>query len=173
MRLLPAAIDASLAVGDLAAAGTACAELEALARNVGTEFLVATAAQARGVVALAEGDTATALAAARRSAAIWRALGAPYDVARADALIGARLPRARRRGDRGAPARGDAREALRALGAAPDAERVAALGPGERPAAGHGLSARELEVLRRVASGATNKAIAAELVLSERTMIAT
>ncbi|HEY1316774.1 MAG TPA: LuxR C-terminal-related transcriptional regulator, partial [Gaiella sp.] len=34
----------------------------------------------------------------------------------------------------------------------------------------HGLTPRELDVLRRVASGATNKAIAAELVLSERTV---
>ena len=34
----------------------------------------------------------------------------------------------------------------------------------------HGLTARELEVLRLVAAGETNKAIAAELVLSERTV---
>ena len=34
----------------------------------------------------------------------------------------------------------------------------------------HGLTARELEVLRLVAAGRTNKAIAAELVLSERTV---
>ncbi len=34
----------------------------------------------------------------------------------------------------------------------------------------HGLTARELQVLRLVTAGATNKAIAAELVLSERTV---
>ena len=43
-----------------------------------------------------------------------------------------------------------------------------------RPAAGassrHGLTPRELQVLRLVAAGTTNKAIAAELVLSERTV---
>jgi DNA-binding NarL/FixJ family response regulator len=39
-----------------------------------------------------------------------------------------------------------------------------------RDTGGHGLSARELQVLRLVATGATTKAIAAELVLSERTV---
>jgi DNA-binding NarL/FixJ family response regulator len=34
----------------------------------------------------------------------------------------------------------------------------------------HGLTERELEVLRPLAAGATNKAIAAELVLSVRTV---
>jgi DNA-binding NarL/FixJ family response regulator len=39
-----------------------------------------------------------------------------------------------------------------------------------RVAAAHGLSPRELQVLRLVAGGATNRSIAAELVLSERTI---
>jgi DNA-binding NarL/FixJ family response regulator len=53
------------------------------------------------------------------------------------------------------------------LRAAPDAARVEArLGR----AGAHGLTPRELQVLRLVAAGETNKAIAAELVLSERTV---
>ena len=59
-----------------------------------------------------------------------------------------------------------ARETLAALGAAPDLARLDAPPARDR----HGLSARELEVLRLVASGAGNKAIAAELVLSEKTI---
>jgi DNA-binding NarL/FixJ family response regulator len=60
-----------------------------------------------------------------------------------------------------------AREAFRRLGAATD---LVALDHAGGAADDHGLTARELEVLRRVAAGATNKAIAAELVLSERTV---
>jgi len=62
------------------------------------------------------------------------------------------------------------RETLAALGATPDLERIDALvQTGARPDT-HGLTARELQVLRSVAAGATNKSIAAELVLSERTV---
>ena len=52
------------------------------------------------------------------------------------------------------------------LGAAPDLARLGSL----TGAAPHGLSARELEVLRHVAAGKTNREIAAELVVSEHTV---
>ena len=57
-----------------------------------------------------------------------------------------------------------ARDAYVALGAAGDVARL------DGADAGHGLTPRELQVLRLVAGGATNRAIAAELVLSERTV---
>ncbi|HET9736971.1 MAG TPA: helix-turn-helix transcriptional regulator, partial [Solirubrobacteraceae bacterium] len=60
-----------------------------------------------------------------------------------------------------------ARHTFQALGAAPDVARVEALAGG---AMRHGLTPRELEVLRLVAEGRTNRAIADELVLSERTV---
>jgi DNA-binding NarL/FixJ family response regulator len=63
-----------------------------------------------------------------------------------------------------------ARGTFAELGAAPDLARVEALSRGAAPGDPHGLTSRELEVLRLVAAGATNKAIAAELVLSERTV---
>jgi DNA-binding NarL/FixJ family response regulator len=63
-----------------------------------------------------------------------------------------------------------ARSAFAELGAAPDIARVDSLAQPEDTAATHGLTPRELQVLRLVAAGRTNKAIAAELVVSERTI---
>jgi DNA-binding NarL/FixJ family response regulator len=62
-----------------------------------------------------------------------------------------------------------AREVFEALGALPDLDRVDALQPRSAPTAG-GLTARELEVLRLVAAGRTNRAVATELVISEKTV---
>jgi DNA-binding NarL/FixJ family response regulator len=59
-----------------------------------------------------------------------------------------------------------ARAVFEELGAAPELRRIASLGGDDM----HGLTRRELQVLRLVAAGETNKAIAAELVLSERTV---
>jgi len=56
------------------------------------------------------------------------------------------------------------------LGAAPDAARVDSLTASPQAAARYGLTQRELQVLRLVARGATNRSIAAELVLSDRTI---
>jgi DNA-binding NarL/FixJ family response regulator len=62
-----------------------------------------------------------------------------------------------------------ARDAFATLGAAPDIASIDAQA-GRASREPHGLTARELEVLRLVAAGQTNKSIAAELVLSERTV---
>jgi DNA-binding NarL/FixJ family response regulator len=63
-----------------------------------------------------------------------------------------------------------AREVFARLGAAPDLVRVDSLTRRGASGVAHGLTARELQVLRLVAAGETNKAIAAELVLSQRTV---
>jgi ATP/maltotriose-dependent transcriptional regulator MalT len=160
-RLLPAAVEVMVAAGDLDAARAAAEELgrrAAAAGDVGT--LGAIVAQARGTIALAEGDAAAALPLLRRTAQVWQELEAPYEAARLRALLAEAL---RVAGDDEAAAleAEAARDAFAVLGVvAPAAVRR---GRGE-------LTDRELEVLRLVAAGETNKAIATRLVLSERTV---
>jgi DNA-binding CsgD family transcriptional regulator len=96
----------------------------------------------------------------------WEELEAPYEAARVRVLVGKAC---RELGDHDAAALDfdPARHAFEGLGAAPDVARVEALAGGDTR---HGLTPRELEVLRLVAEGRTNRAIAEELVLSERTV---
>ena len=63
-----------------------------------------------------------------------------------------------------------ARAAFALLGAEPDVAPIDKLARQPSSSASHGLTRRELEVLRLVAAGKTNKAIAAALHLSERTI---
>jgi DNA-binding NarL/FixJ family response regulator len=63
-----------------------------------------------------------------------------------------------------------ARRVFKQLGAAPDLIRVERLSQRSAPKAACGLSAREVEVLRLVATGKTNRAIADELFISEKTV---
>jgi len=167
-RLLAGLVDVALALKDLDAAGAASDELEAIARDFGTSALDATAATARGAHRLAEDDVPGALQSLRRACAIWQELKLPYETARARMLYGAAL--------RAAGDEEDARLELRAamaaferLGAAPEAARAAEL-LGEVDELPRGLTAREAEVLRLVATGKTNRDIAVELVISEHTV---
>jgi DNA-binding CsgD family transcriptional regulator len=168
-RLLPACAEIAIAAGDLDGAREPCEELERIAGGHEVGVLRTIAAQTRGAIDLAAGDAERALVSLRAAWRVWEEIDAPYEAARVRALMGAAC---RELGDHDSAKLEfeAARRAFERLGAAPDAERVAALAGaagGEDP---RGLSARELQVLRLVASGCTNKAIAAELVLSERTV---
>jgi DNA-binding CsgD family transcriptional regulator len=162
-RLLPACAEIMLAAGDLDTARRACEELAEIAAGYEVGILGAIVAQTQGAVELAAGEARTALPALRFAWRVWEEIEAPYEAARVRELMGAAC---RALGDEDAAALEleAARRAYAELGAAPDAARLG--GEGKT----HGLTARELEVLRLVAAGRTNKAIAAELVLSERTV---
>jgi DNA-binding CsgD family transcriptional regulator len=169
VRLLPAHVEIMVEIGDLEEARRARAELSEIASGLGAAVLETTAAQAEGAVELAAGNAHRALAPLRRASREWQALGAPYEAARARVLIALAC---RKLGDEdGARLELEAARAeFERLGAVSDAARVDALG--RPPSAGdaHGLTAREREVLTLIATGRTNRAIATQLFISEKTV---
>jgi DNA-binding CsgD family transcriptional regulator len=168
-RLLPALVEILVGADDTENARGACDELEEIAARFDTGVLRAAAAQARGALDLAEGASRESLIHLRRAWKVWQALEIPYASARARELIGLAC---RAVGDRdgGRLELEAARDAYEALGAAPDLARVEALLLPRERGATRGLSPRELQVLRLVAAGNSNKAIAAELSLSVKTI---
>lgn len=168
-ELLAARVEIDLAADDLDGARAARDELAGIAERYESDALVAMADQARGAVDLADGEPATALSAARRASSVWRRVEAPYLAARARVLAGLAC---RALGDEeGCGLELDAaRAGFQRLGAAPDLERVAALAGAIGSRGAGPLTSRQAEVLRLVAAGKTNRAIADELSISRRTV---
>jgi DNA-binding CsgD family transcriptional regulator len=164
-RLLPAFVEIMVAVGEVESARRACRELEELAGVYESAMLAALVAHAEGAVHLADGDAPAALVALRRAGETWLALEAPYEIARTRVLVGEAC---RLLGDEEAAVleHEAARGIFERLGAKPDLARFEAPSTG----AAHGLSPRELEVLRLVAAGKSNREVAAALVISEHTV---
>ncbi len=168
-RLLPAYVEIALAADDLEGARLGADELSQVAADLSAPLLRATAALAEGAVQLASEQPSRALDSLLSAWGLWQEISAPYEAARTRVLIG----RARRQlGDSvSASMEFDAAVwAFRQLGAAHDIVRLERLvASGDLVPAGP-LTAREVEVLRLVATGATNRAIAVDLVLSEKTV---
>lgn len=168
-RLLSACVEIMIEIGAIDEARSACSELEQIAETFDTGMLGAIAAQARGAIALADGDPQAALSPLRRAWLIWQEAEAPYMGARVRMLAGLAC-RALGDEDGASLELAAASAAFAQLGAMPDLARIASLSKGASPADAHGLTARELQVLRLIAAGHTNKAVAAQLFLSEKTV---
>lgn len=161
-RVLGAFVEIMCLAGDAEAALGAAQEFEAIAAELKMPFLRAMASTALGRAQLATADARSALTTLRASWRTWSELGIPYEAALARALIAdACAALGDEDGER--MERDAARATFEQLGAALD------LAPRSRRAP-DGLTARELEVVRLLATGATNRAIARALKISEKTV---
>lgn len=168
-HLLGAQAEVALAANQVPTARAAADELATIAAGIDVPLLRATAMYADGAVTLAEGDARTALGCLRSAWTHWQELQAPYHGARVRVLIGEAC-RALGDEDTAEMELDAARWVFQELGAAPDLARVQQLSTRRAAATPGGLSLREAQVLQLVAAGKTNRAIADELFLSEKTV---
>ena len=168
-RALIAAVEILLAANDVEGASAAATELADIAVAVGAPVLDAASAHANGAVLLATENVAGASASLRRACEGWRELSMPYDEAGAHVLLAAVFER---RGD----ADGHrleiaaARRRFTELGAEHCLTRLAEQTGSAPPAQTGPLSEREVQVLRLLASGKTNREVAEALFISEKTV---
>ncbi|MGH3024163.1 MAG: LuxR C-terminal-related transcriptional regulator [Gaiellaceae bacterium] len=167
-NLLPAYVEITLACGDVEEARAASGELAEIAAGYESALLAALVAHARGASELAAGDARSALASLRQAVDTWQELEAPYDAARARALV-AEACRALGDEDAAALELEAARDAFAALGAVPDLARIDDAA-GRRAGNVYGLTPRQVEVLRLLSAGKSNREIAESLVISEHTV---
>jgi ATP/maltotriose-dependent transcriptional regulator MalT len=167
-RVLDAYVEIVLAAGDLAAARTAANELASIAARHDIPFLRALWYRSSGAVLVAEGNAREALEELRKSLIVWCELQAPYEASRVRFLMALAY---RKLGDEenALLELNEVRQAFKRLGATAEVSRVDLLLKDTAKGTGP-LTQREVQVLRLVASGMTNRKIANKLFISEKTV---
>jgi DNA-binding CsgD family transcriptional regulator len=167
--VLAACVEITTATGDVSTARAAAAELSTLAQQLPSSFLEALSAQAAGRLALAEAEPGGVLQRLRAAWMAWQAIDVPYEAARTRELIGLACLQI---GDRDAAELEfeAARRVFLRLDASPDLTRLNGLTKSSRRATEPALTPREIEVIRLIATGKTNRTIAHDLAISERTV---
>jgi len=168
-RVLESAVEIMIASSDIGAARTAANELTEIARHFEAPQLHAMSMRAEGSVLLAEHDAKAALAALRRAWSIWCELDAPYEAARTRVLM-AMACGEMDDCDTGRLELDLACEVFQKLGAAPDLARAQAISIEKTASSDTPLTTREIEVLKLIASGKSNRAIGIKLGISEKTV---
>lgn len=168
-KILPVYVEIMLAAQELQLAEKAAGELLDTATRLKAPFLEAIAAQTQGNVLLARAKPDAALKYLRQSHFLLTQLEASYESARTQVLIGLACQKL---GDEDTASMEfkAARWIFEQLGATPDLTQVNALIKKSISENMHGLTRRELEVLRILATGKPNKDIAKQLFISERTV---
>ncbi len=158
-RLRAAQVEIAVAADDTATADSASADLAEIADTFGSSGLRAMASQSAGAVRLAMGSPELAVTLLHDALRRWRAVDAHHESARVRLMLA-----------RAYEMLGDADSAARERAAADDAWQRLGVHRRESPAAPHGLTSREVEVLALVAAGKSNREVATALVLSEKTV---
>jgi len=168
-RVLDCYVEIMLASKDVAAARAAAEELQEITERFDAPLVHAISARATGAVLLAEHDAKRALAELRRAWNLWCELDAPYEAARTRMLMAGACKEL----DDCDSAKLElelAREVFQRLAAAPDLARLERILLQNSSSGTTVLTAREVEVLKLVASGKRNRAIAVKLGISEKTV---
>jgi DNA-binding CsgD family transcriptional regulator len=167
--ILAAFVEIMIAADDVRSAQSAAEELSEIAIELDAPYLKAVAASARGSVLLTNKDPRSALDNLYQAWSILKKTGSVYDAAKVRVLIGLAC---RELGDHDTADMeiGTASQVFSKLGAIPDIERINFLRQKKVSGTLHDLTPRQLEVLRLVAKGMSNRLIAEQLYISERTV---